>query len=56
LDGFFSGFGSRLLLWPQERFDPPRYPRNARHGDLVRIARDMYSAMETMSHDVGEES
>jgi hypothetical protein len=56
LDGFFSGIGSWLLLWPQERFDPPRYPRNSRHSDMVRIARDMYSAMEMMSYDVGEES
>lgn len=56
LGGFFSGLGAWLFLWPQERFKPPRYPRNARHSDLVRIARDMYSAMETMRYDADEES
>ena len=44
LEGFVSGLGGGQLFF---EFDPPRYPvRDAQRGDLTRIGRDMYKAME----------
>ena len=43
-EGFVSGLGGGQLFF---EFNPPRYPvRDAQKGDLTRIGKDMYRAME----------
>lgn len=44
VEGFVSGLGGGQLFF---EFNPPRYSvRDAQKGDLTRIGRDMYRAME----------
>ena len=42
--GFLRGLGALGDLSPP-RFNPPRYPQNARLQDQERIGRDLYRAM-----------
>ena len=42
--GFLRGLGALGNLNPP-RFNPPRYPQNARLQDQERIGRDLYRAM-----------
>ena len=42
--GFLRGLGALGDLNPP-RFNPPRYPQNARLQDQERIGRDLYRAM-----------
>ena len=50
--GFLSGFGAICEIAPRP-FDPPRYPRDARNHDLVRIGGDMYAAMRQVDEEIG---
>lgn len=44
VEGFLSGLGGGPMFF---EFNPPRYSvRDAQQGDLIRIGRDMYRAME----------
>ena len=44
VEGLVSGLGGGQLFF---EFNPPRYTvRDAQKGDLTRIGRDMYTAME----------
>ena len=48
--GFLRGFGALGDVLPK-RFNPPRYPRDARRRDQERIANDMYRALEMVNEE-----
>lgn len=50
--GFLDGFGAMFYIGPHP-FDPPRYPRDARHQDWVRIGNDMRAAMRRLDEELG---
>lgn len=49
--GLLDGFGAMFHIGPQP-FDPPRYPRDARHQDWVRIGNDMRAAMRRIDEEI----
>ena len=52
VEGFLSGLGGGPLFF---EFNPPRYSvRDAQKGDLARIGRDMYRAIEKYPFAVQE--
>ena len=48
--GFLRGFGALGDVSPA-RFNPPRYPQDARLRDQERIGSDMYRALEMVNEE-----